>query len=109
MVWCHERSSTRWPALTNIIFYLSKRAGVNAGDACISLLLYADDIVLIAPTAEKLQSMLNIVAKWCGKWSMQINDKKTRVLHTRNHQRPKSSFQFKCGKSLLDYTSSYKY
>ena len=87
----------------------SLNAGVNAGDACISLLLYADDIVLIAPTAEKLQSMLNIVAKWCGKWSMQINDKKTQVLHARNHQRPRSSFQFKCGKSLLDYTSSYKY
>ena len=32
----------------------SLNAGVNAGDICISLLLYTDDIVLVAPTVETL-------------------------------------------------------
>ena len=50
--------------------------GVLLGGLCLSILLYADDIVLIAPTPEKLQTMLNIVANWCHKWGMHINIKK---------------------------------
>ena len=40
---------------------------------------------------------------------MQINITKTQILHVRNHQRPRSSFQFRMGNNLLDYTDSYKY
>ena len=70
----------------------SLNAGVNDGDTRISLLLYTDDIVLIAPTAEKLQSMLDIVAKLCGEWSLQIYCKKTQALHMKH---------FKCFDLLL--------
>ena len=39
----------------------------------LSALLYADDIVLIAPSAENLQGLIDTVAEWCGKWGMSIN------------------------------------
>ena len=84
-------------------------AGVMLSGICLSILLYADDIVLMAPTPEKLQIMLDTVAKWCRKWGMQININKTQILHVRNPQRPRSSFSVNCGGSALAYTDTYKY
>ena len=84
-------------------------AGITIGDICLSILLYADDICLMAPSAENLQAMLDVVSKWCTKWGMQINVKKTQIMHVRNHQRPRSDFQFTCGGSPLSYTDTYKY
>ena len=63
----------------------------------------------MAPSAEKLQIMLDVVANWCKRWGMQINAKKTQIMHIRNHQRPRSDFQFSCGGAPLDYTDTYKY
>ena len=83
--------------------------GVPVTDMCISLLLYVDDIVLFAPDEEKLQSMLNVVDKWCRTWVMEINSKKTQILHVCNYQSPRSTYQFSCGESLLNYTDTYKY
>ena len=88
---------------------INSKSGIMIDAFCLSILLYADDIALIAPTSEKLQSMLNIVSNWCEKWGMQINVNKTQILHVRNHQRPRSEFQFHIGDSILDYTDSYKY
>ena len=51
-------------------------AGVMVGEVNLPILLYADDIVLISPTPEKLQSMLDVVGNWCRKWGMQVNAKK---------------------------------
>ena len=51
-------------------------AGV--GEVNLPILLYADDIVLISPTPEKLQSMLDVVGNWCRKWGVQVNAKKHR-------------------------------
>ena len=39
--------------------------GVQLDDAMISTLLYADDSVLINPSAENLQTMLNALDIWC--------------------------------------------
>ena len=84
-------------------------AGILVGGICLSILLYADDIVLMAPTAEKLQSMLNVLEQWCRKWGMAINTNKTQILHVRNRQRPRSDFKFNCLGSEIKYTESYKY
>ena len=84
-------------------------AGVMVGEVNLPILLYADDIVLISPTPEKLQSMLDVVGNWCRKWGMQVNAKKKQVLHARNPQRPRSTFEFRCGETALDYAETYKY
>ena len=38
---------------------------MNLDDTIVSVFLYADDIVLIAPTAENLQRMLDALNSWC--------------------------------------------
>ena len=40
---------------------------------------------------------------------MQINANKTKILHVRNHQRPRSTFKFTCGNDELIYTECFKY
>ena len=49
----------------------------------LSILLYADDIVLLAETEINLQKMLNILSLWCSKWRLTINDDKTQIIHFR--------------------------
>ena len=48
-------------------------AGIMIGGDIMSILLYADDILLTAPTAENLQAMLDVADSWCRKWGMVIN------------------------------------
>ena len=78
--------------------------GVQLDDAMISTLLYADDIVLISPSAENLQTMLNAVDVWCRKWRLTVNPDKTNVIHFRTSSTARSNFVFKCGENNLDYT-----
>ena len=83
--------------------------GVKVGGQDIYILLYADDIVLISPTAENLQQMLNEVSNWCLQWGRRINPSKTQVMHIRNHKRPRTSHAFTCGEHKLSITDTYKY
>ena len=39
----------------------------------VNILLYADDIVLVAKSKEDLQSLLLIVEKWCQRWRLDVN------------------------------------
>ena len=58
--------------------------GVNAGGINVSILLYADDIVLIAPDENRLQNQLNVVLDWCKKkWRMVVNQDKSQIIHFR--------------------------
>ena len=51
--------------------------GVTYGEINVSLLMYADDIVLMAESEEALQRMLDELYKWCNTWNMVINTEKT--------------------------------
>ena len=42
--------------------------------------MYADDLVLLADTEEKLKVMLRLLAKWCHIWHMQVNEAKCEVM-----------------------------
>ena len=83
--------------------------GINVGDIMVSTLLYAGDIILIAPTAENLQQMFDTLNIWCRKWRLTVNPDKTKVIHFRTSTVPQSAFTFKCGEKDIEYVSSYKY
>lgn len=75
----------------------------------LALLLYADDIVLIAPSEQSLQLMLDTVHEWCTKWRLTINKDKTKIIHFRPAAIHCTQFNFRCGDVVLDLTDSYKY
>ena len=56
-----------------------KFKGVQLGDGVqCSILLYADDIVLLAEKATQLKAMIKMVEKWCSEWILEVNIKKPR-------------------------------
>ncbi len=93
--------------LANDIKSLNK--GVKIKDVNLSILLYADDIVLIAENEQDLQSMLNITHQWCKKWRLSVNDAKSKIMHFRKSRKLRSSYRFHLGSTNLDYVKEYKY
>ena len=83
--------------------------GISTDNDNISILLYADDIVLMSDTEQGLQEMLNLVHSWCQQWKLNINVDKTKVVHFRNPAVPITSFTFSCGPHPLEVTKEYKY
>ena len=83
--------------------------GIKMGDINLSILLYADDIAIIAENEKDLQTMLNCVHQWCNKWKISINATKSQIVHFRKRRRPCTSFKFTTGENELKIVHSYKY
>ena len=60
-----------------------QHSGVNCNGVKCPILLYADDLALIAETENDLQDMLNTVSDWCLKWRLKANPTKSQVVHFR--------------------------
>ena len=78
-------------------------------DERLSILKYADDIVLIAESAEDLQSMLNELSKWTKRWRLSVNIEKTKVMHCRKQSKAVTNFHFSFDGSEVDFTKCYRY
>ena len=87
----------------------SLNLGVEIDDFNLAILLYADDIVLIAPDETSLQAMLSFISDWCRKWRMAVNLDKTEVVHFRNLSSNKTEFNFHLGNDPLKIVPIYKY
>ena len=83
--------------------------GLRIKDTNIDILMYADDVVILAETEGDLQVILNRVNSWCESWGISINVKKTKVLHFRQKRTPLSDFSFKLGNQHIEYAHEYKY
>ena len=79
------------------------------------LLMFADDIVLVAESLEDLQQMANVLAEHARKWRYQINLKKTKYMcfsqpPSNQQQHAASTSQLVWdGGQLIDKVASYKY
>lgn len=83
--------------------------GIDIDGQNVSLLLYADDIAIIAENEENLQTVLNCLNDWCKSWKMNINETKTKIIHFRKASKDKTSFKFNCGQKRIEVTEQYKY
>jgi hypothetical protein len=87
----------------------SLNLGVRVGDNFLNILLYADDIVIIADNESNLQKMLDVVYKWSRQWRMMVNSSKTQVVYFRKKNTARTNKVFKCGKDKLNVVPKYKY
>ena len=109
-----KQGDTHSPTLFNM--YLNdlateiklRNAGVELDDCTISLLLYPDDIVLIAPDEASLQTQLNVVYQWCRRWRMLVNKDKTQIVHFRPAGSAITDFRFINGSHKLGIVNEYK-
>ena len=83
--------------------------GVPVGNEIVSLLLYADDIVLMAETEPELQFLLNELHAWCISNSMHVNNIKSNVVHFRVPSKAKTSVNFTCGPDVINAVDKYTY
>ncbi len=83
--------------------------GLDISGRQISILLYADDIVLLSESEDGLQTMLNEIDKWSRKWRIKFNARKSQVVHYRNRGTPCTDYVFRMGNINLDLVKQYKY
>ena len=83
--------------------------GVACGEDKVNILLFADDIVLLAENPEDLQVLLNTLSIWCKLNGMVINGSKSNIVHFRTPSINRSDVVFKVGDITLDVVESYKY
>jgi hypothetical protein len=57
--------------------------GIAAGGEMLSVLLYADDLVLLSSTEQGLQQQLDVLHSWCERWKLTVNVEKSKVMHFR--------------------------
>ena len=83
--------------------------GIKYGNIVITILLYADDIIILAETEESLQVMLNELAAWCTKWRMLINSEKSQIIHFRPKRCKKTNYKFTLDLNTLEIVDKYRY
>ena len=83
--------------------------GIQVNDENISILLYADDIVLLAPDETSLQKQLDFLNGWCRRWRMSVNEDKSQIVHFRPQRFAQTRFKFMLGTSNLKIVQTYKY
>ena len=81
----------------------------NMETVVISILMYADDVVLFAKNELDMQSLLDIVQVWCENWRLEVNLAKTNILHIREKRKSQSNYMFIFNKRPVPYCKSYKY
>ena len=75
----------------------------------ISILLYADDIVIMSESEGDLQKMLDNLSVWCNKWSLNVNLSKSNIIHFRKRNITQTMTQFMLGSETLSFVDEYKY
>ena len=84
--------------------------GVSLASAVgIFLLMYADDIALIADTSVELQRKLKALESFCQKWGMEVNLAKTKTIVFRNGGKLSSKEEFLYNGKTIDIVTHYKY
>ena len=79
------------------------------GETMISVLIYADDVILISDRPQCIQTMLDALHEWCYKWRMCVNEAKTQVMHFRSNQTPRTNDEFIYNGKPLDIVDHYRY
>ena len=87
-----------------------KTTGINVGGRRVRLLLYADDIVLLAESQRDLQRMLDVVTEYSRQWRFRVNPKKgkSEVMLFGRKPRNKDRKWWLAGVEIGE-TSMYKY
>ena len=57
-----------------------KTGGVSLNRLSVHGLMFADDVVLVAETQEKLQAMLDELSMYCSDWKLEVNTENTKIV-----------------------------
>ena len=83
--------------------------GIDIGMVQLLLLLYADDIVIFAKSAEELQKSLDILEVYCDRWNLTVNENKTKIVIFRKGGRLPANLQFNYKGSKIEIVNKFCY
>ena len=72
-----------------------------------ALLMYADDMVIIAPSVKGLQKLLRICAEYCLDWDIKLNAKKSKCMSFGKGDNP--PYQLKLNGGSIEWVNSWTY
>ena len=71
--------------------------------------MYVDDIVVLEENETNLQKQLNSINRWCSKYQLIVNSKKSQIVNFSKKRVQRSNTIFYIGTEALVYTDSYRY
>lgn len=83
--------------------------GIDIDGEKISILLYADDVVLICENEEDLQTILDTLHIWCKDNELNVNQEKSKVIHFRPNSVRKTVSGFHIGEKAIEVETQYVY
>ena len=84
--------------------------GVSVDGLKVALLIYADDLAILAESEEDLKAMLNELHKWSEEFAMDVNVEKTKIVHfRRGPATPRTEEVFLYGMKPIQVVSQYRY
>jgi len=91
--------------------YLSTKAdsGLTLEDVNIMLLLYADDMALLAETPSDLHDSLDRLKQYCDQWGMEVNCAKTKVMIFKKRCSVRRSEHWTYANTDLEIVSDFNY
>lgn len=124
-VWCREGVTEEFDTkvglrqgcvLSPLLFSLfvndlpeALEGGCNVGGRRVNVLLYADDIVLMAPTAACLQHMIKRLENYCETWNLKVNLNKSKIMVFRKGGRLSSNDRWWFKGEPIGIVNEYKY
>ena len=79
----------------------------NYNELC--LLMYTDDIALLAESEGDLQENLNVLNEWWNFLDVTVKIGKSQVVHFRSASNPLTDFDFNLGEVCMSKVSKYTY
>lgn len=74
-----------------------------------SMLMYADDLVILSDTVFEMQAKIDLLYDFCSKWGLTINLNKTKMIVYRNGGYLRSIEKWYYGESNIEVTTYYAY
>lgn len=83
--------------------------GIVIQERNIRILMYADDIVIMAEEIQILQSMIHKLEEYCNMWNMEVNTSKSKIMVFRNGGRLSTQEKWYYKGQELDIVAEYAY
>lgn len=83
--------------------------GLKVGELSIRLLMYADDIIILADDVDVLQKMIEQLSSYCKLWNLSINLEKSKIMVFRKGGKLARNEKWTLDGEEIDIVNSFKY
>jgi hypothetical protein len=83
--------------------------GIDIDNEKLAILLYADDVVLLAENEKDLQKMLDVLNFWCKNNALYVNVNESKIMHFRNPSVPRTDFNLTINGNSMECVNCYQY